>query len=132
MIGPKVPKPTEADNRRAYKVATARNDGMCELCHHREGQRHHRQGRTPYNTVVVNLLLACHLCHAKIHAEPEWARERGYIVSDSIDPAVIPVLYWVPTALGGKREAWVLLTDRGTFVEAKRRIADGHLYEAAN
>jgi len=141
MIGPKRVKLTTAETKRNYQIATDRNAGICELCHRAPGNRHHRQGRDPYNSVPSNILLACGSgttgCHGLIHREVEWALERGYIVPDSWDPRVTPVLYWLPTALGARREAWVLLSDAGGVVEipereASRRIRDGRLYETSD
>lgn len=140
MIGPKRVKLTAAETKRNYQTATDRNAGICELCHGAPGNRHHRQGRDPFNSSPSNLLLACGSgttgCHGRIHRDVEWARERGYIVPDSWDYRVVPVRYWVRAAFGF-RKTWVLLTDAGGVAEipereALRRIAQGALYEGVN
>jgi hypothetical protein len=126
MIGPRLVPISDAATKLAYKTATARNDGICELCRRQPGQRHHRQGRDPYNTVPSNLLLACLRCHSLIHSKPAWARERGYIVPSWSVPAEYPLMY-TRRVNGLWREIWVLLNDHGgmreiPLFEADRRI----------
>lgn len=92
MIGPKKPRPSKADEKRAYEAATERDKGACVRCGwsgvtHRD----HRQNRQPGNTVPSNLQLLCGPhgdepgCHHwKTHhptaallegfAVPSWAR----------------------------------------------------------
>jgi hypothetical protein len=47
------------------------------------------------------------LDHGKVHGNPEWARNHGWIVSRHLDPAEIPVDmvdgWWLLDADGGRR-----------------------------
>jgi hypothetical protein len=131
VIGPKLEPISAKAEKLAYDIATARNEGVCELCRRRPGNRHHRQGRDPFNTIPSNLLLACGSgttgCHGLIHQKQAWSRERGYIVPDWAVPSEYPLLYWRRPVLGVWRERWVLLDDRGgmreiSLFEADRRI----------
>lgn len=132
MIAPKPQKQSPAEKRAAYTVATARNEGVCELCRRAPGNRHHRQGRDPFNTVPSNLFLACGSgttgCHGRIGANPAWAQERGYIVPSWAVPAEFPVMYWVATSVGTVREVWVLLDDAGGWREISLFEADRRIY----
>ncbi len=117
MIAQRRQKQSEAEKRRAYNQATARAGGVCELCGERPGQRHHRQGRDPFNTVPSNLLLACFLCHAAIHAQPLKSLDLGHIVPGWARPSEYPLF------IGGR---WVLRSDEEDreidVFEADRRI----------
>ena len=55
-----------------------------------------------------NLMLVDQVCHQRLHSNPQWARDRGYIVSAvaDIDPASVPIR----THLG-----WALLRHDGKF-----------------
>lgn len=57
---------------------------VCEVkdCNNSTTNLHHKNGRLGkmvYNTAYF--MACCHLCHPKrIHENPEWARENGYLV----------------------------------------------------
>lgn len=68
------------------KVVALRSAGLCEIrirsvCRGRAVQLHHRQRRELGDHSPENLLAVCGLCHAAVHAHPEWAREHGFIRS---------------------------------------------------
>lgn len=138
MIGPKTPKPTEADNRRAYDTATLRDGGVrvdkrveggiCQRCLRDCGPiaRDHRQNRDAFNTVPSNLQclgLGCHLWKTE---HPEDAIGEGWAVPKNtpLSPAEWPARRWLKTGLGTVRLAWVLYDDAGGWVEIDNREAD--------
>ena len=54
---------------------------MCEVCMKaKTSDVHHRNGRGKYYMDVGTWLSVCRPCHDKIHKEPKWAREKGYLV----------------------------------------------------
>ena len=131
MSGQRRVKQSPAEVKTAYKVATDRNNGTCEVCHRQPGNRHHRQGRDAFNTTPANLLLACGSgttgCHGDIHANVARSRDRGLIVPDWAIPAEYPVLLWRRGDHGVMHAVWVLLDDHGGVTpidafEAARRI----------
>lgn len=83
----------------------ARARGRCECCGSRLppgiGVRHHRQLRSQGGVdSLENLLLLLPEHHAdRVHAHPAWAREHGFIVGMSMDPATTPIV----TCQGGPR-----------------------------
>ena len=118
MTGQRRVRQSPAEVKAAYMVATARNDGICEVCGLRDGQRHHRQGRDKFNTVPSNLMLACFICHGLIHAQVLKSLDIGHIVPDWARPDQYPLF------VGGR---FVLRSDVGDDrviddFEADRRI----------
>lgn len=60
MIGPKAPRPSKADENRAYQTCTERDYECCVRCGFAGvTHRDHRQNRQAGNTVVSNLQLLC-------------------------------------------------------------------------
>lgn len=60
---------------------------VCEVveCHRKSNQIHHMAGRS--NDLLNNVdhwLAVCDVCHQRIHAEPIWAENNGYIVKRSV------------------------------------------------
>lgn len=73
---------------RAKAVVRKRSGGRCEVkidgvrCTRRRVSTHHKIGRVhPDGHRPENLLGCCLECHARIHAEPEWAYAQGYLES---------------------------------------------------
>jgi 5-methylcytosine-specific restriction endonuclease McrA len=60
-----------------------RGNGMCEHCGMAPmGEIHHKAGRggaDPHR--LANLAGLCPPCHARAHAQPEWARSVGLMTS---------------------------------------------------
>lgn len=55
---------------------------FCEMpdCHHRAFQVHHSKGRSGENLCnTATWILVCAGCHRKIHDNPKWARQKGYL-----------------------------------------------------
>jgi len=110
MIGPKVPKPTPAESRRAYARVAERSFGLCEGCGVRQAtEMHHRVFRSRGGRdEVVNLLHLCGTgnhtgCHGEAHTDPE-RQIHGWSVPSHEKPRNRPVLY---------RGAWVYLMPDG-------------------
>jgi hypothetical protein len=67
-------------------AVAARSGGKCEAaaaasCRRRGSQLHHRLMRSQGGKhTVENLLDVCATCHAHIHAHPEQAYERGWLL----------------------------------------------------
>jgi hypothetical protein len=73
---------------------------------------HHRQLRRGGNHGPENGIAACRDCHGHIHANPELAVERGWIVSQYADPAAVPAILM---RLGSHPPEPVLLSAGGTY-----------------
>jgi 5-methylcytosine-specific restriction protein A len=93
-----------------------RSSGMCEVQVACEGiaavQQHHRRTRgmgstkRPESNLPANGLHVCIPCHVHIGANPAQAYEKGWLVRQSADPALVPVLY---------RGEWFRLDNVGSF-----------------
>lgn len=68
--------------------------------------------KAPDTNAVTNCLLLCGHCHRAVEAGRAEALQRGYLVSQALDPARVPV--WRLTG-------WVLLTGEGGLVPVTRR-----------
>ncbi len=54
----------------------------CEVCGCPATDIHHKakRGKNLYN--METFMATCRLCHNKIHDNPAWARELGYLIYD--------------------------------------------------
>lgn len=77
-----------------------RSEGRCEaaipnVCTGTATDRHHRN-RNRSDNRLVNLMHLCANCHTldvkSIHQQPDWAKELGFLVKRSQDPAEVPVI----------------------------------------
>lgn len=132
MIGPKVDRPTVADARRAYVIATERDGELCQRCLRDCGPlaRDHRQNRIPGNTVASNLNCLGLACHIWKTEHPRAALEDGWAVPRWADPHEWPTRRWFRTEVGTLRAGWALLDDVGgvheiSADEARRRMEGG-------
>ena len=92
----------------------ARSGGFCEVrvagCWDEASQIHHRRprgmggSRSPATGGAANACAACTPCHNHIEQNRVQARDKGWIVRQSADPAQVPVYRY------GR---WVLLDDEG-------------------
>lgn len=109
MIGPKTPKLTAADEKRAYAAATERDHGRCVRCGVAGPvERDHRQNRDPFNTVVSNLQLlggpfGCG-CHQWKTENPTAALLEGFAVPGWAKPSEWPAWRF-------DVQSWVLYLD---------------------
>lgn len=112
-----MPTATRKDIEGARSLVRARDSHYCQMCGQsivdRPSALHHRvpkgMGGSAKLERASNLVRLCGRgnadgCHGKAHSNPQWARNHGWIVSRSFDPAEIPV----DTIHG-----WVLLDDLG-------------------
>lgn len=129
MIGPKSPRPTAAEEKRAYRIVTERDNGTCQRCLRTCGtgatSRDHRKGRgVGGQTVPSNLQVLGGTgttgCHGWKGANPAAALAEGWAVPGSKDPAEWPARRWFPTPIGTLRLGWCLYKNDGRIV----RITD--------
>lgn len=80
MIGPKTPKPSPTDEKRAYAAMTERDQNRCVICGTYGVERDHRQNRQTGNTVVSNLQGLCPKHHLWKTEHPAEALQKGYAV----------------------------------------------------
>lgn len=93
----------------------SRAQNLCEICgqHTSDCVAHHRRPRGMGGTnradtnVVSNGLWLCGACHLRVESHRQLAYENGWLVRQSADPALIPVL---------RRGVFVLLQDDGSFI----------------
>ena len=91
---------------KAVAAAVDRRDGeACVRCGLSlawlPGSRHHRQRRQVGGHRVANLILLCGSgttgCHGWVHANPQAARDNGWIVSAYVkNVELVPVKRWTP------------------------------------
>lgn len=70
----------------AKEIVRARSGGLCEasteVCDRYAVHVHHKRGRVGKGAHDPNLLLdVCNACHTFLHANPELARQKGWMVS---------------------------------------------------
>lgn len=101
-----MPKATRKDIEAARTLVRARDGHRCAMCgtflmvlgqwqsvHHRKPKG---MGGSALLENASNLVTLCGVgnadgCHGKAHSNPHWARNHGWIVSRSFNPAEIPV-----------------------------------------
>lgn len=54
--------------------------GRCEVCGGQATDIHHKSKRGKNLCAKDTFLALCRQCHTKIHDNPAWARENGYLV----------------------------------------------------
>lgn len=92
MIGPKRPKPSKAEEKRAYAAVTERDAGRCVRCG-MSGlvERDHRQNRSQGGlTAPSNLQCLCPSCHRWKGSHPAAAVLEGFAVPGWARPEVWP------------------------------------------
>lgn len=122
---PKTARPSHADEKRAYQIATYRDGGgiieggICQKCLRDCGPvaRDHRQNRRVGNTVPSNIQCLGLRCHQWKTEHPDEANYDGWGCPSWAVPAEWPAHRWLPTKQGALRLAWVLLDDLGGWVE---------------
>lgn len=90
VIGPKTPRPSPADEKRAYADATTRDNATCVRCGAFGIERDHRQNRQAGNTVVSNLQGLCRKCHQWKTENPTAALLEGFAVPRWARPETWP------------------------------------------
>lgn len=120
-------KASRRDVDAARRLVRERDGVRCTMCGLNifmgRGSVHHRlpkgMGGSAKLENASNLVVLCGWgnadgCHGKAHSQPEWARNHGWIVSRSFDPAEIPVDMW---------DGWFLLADDGSRTPCAPREA---------
>ena len=52
---------------------------------------HHRQRRREGGHSLANCVAMDRVCHGRVHNQPKWARDNGWIVSVYDDPSGVPM-----------------------------------------
>ncbi len=52
----------------------------CEACGGQATDIHHKSGRGKNLLAKHTFMACCRSCHDRIHANPAWAREKGYLI----------------------------------------------------
>ena len=116
MIGPKEPRPSAADEKRAYALVNGRDDLLCQRCLGWCGapQRDHRKNRSQGGlTVASNLCVLGETCHRWKTTEVRDALIDGWAVPGWADPREWPTRRYFRTPLNTVRKGWALLDDVG-------------------
>lgn len=126
MIQQKAPKQTRADEQRARKLVTLRDEGVCVRCR-RVDPIHgvnfdHRLNRSQGGAwSPENGQLLCGSgttgCHGWVTEHPAQAILDGWAVPGWADPASWPARRWLSTPAGSLRLCWVLLGDDCSVME---------------
>ena len=135
VIGPKVPKPTRADEIDAYEACTLRDFNSCVRCRFSgDVQRDHRKGRgVGGRTTVDNLHLLCGPggpeggCHLWKGTNPEQAESQGFTVPGWADPLKYPGRRLIRDGYA-LRLSWVLYSDDGNITEITETDAMRRMY----
>lgn len=100
-------------------ILMGRAGHACERCGKTDStlERHHRKRRRDGGESAPQILVLCRLCHSWSHEHPALARRYGYIVSVTMEPVTVPVLW--------RSREWVLLTEDGGRVPAFD-VTDAH------
>jgi len=53
---------------------------LCECCRDYATQIHHKSGRGRFLCDKSTFMATCFYCHRRIHDNPAWAKERGYLI----------------------------------------------------
>lgn len=130
MIGPKTYKPLPSEEAAAYRIATHRDNDMCQRCLRYCGPsaRDHRKNRSQGGlTTVANLQILGEGCHRWKTENPKAALETGWAVPGYARPEDWPARRWIKTAAWAYNECWVLYDNEGgihqiTEAEAMERM----------
>jgi hypothetical protein len=123
VIRPKTRKPTAAEEREAYAIATARDEDRCQKCHRGTPiTRDHRLNRSQGGrTTPANLQLLCGSgttgCHGWVTEHLEDALTEGWRVPAWADPLRWPAARYFPSVAGTVRLGWALYDDAGGVTE---------------
>jgi hypothetical protein len=123
VIRPKTPKPTKAQERQAYDIALARDEGRCQKCHRGSPlTRDHRLNRSQGGlSTPANLQILCGSgttgCHGEVTHDLEMALREGWRVPAWADPLRWPAARYFPSVAGTVRKGWALYDDAGGVTE---------------
>jgi hypothetical protein len=122
-----MPRASRRDMDAARTLVHERDGETCQMCGCSTAGRpsavHHRVAKQMGGSAKLerasNLVRLCGSgnadgCHGQAHSNPHWARNHGWIVSRSFDPAEIPV---------DMHDGWHLLADDGSRIPCAPREA---------
>lgn len=128
MITQKTPKPTAAEERDAYELATIRDDDTCQRCRRDCGPtaRDHRKNRSQGGlTTVDNLQILGLACHQWATEHPRDAEREGWNVPGYVNnPGEWPARRWLPSEHNIWTLAWVLYRADGRWLEINEDEAE--------
>jgi 5-methylcytosine-specific restriction endonuclease McrA len=52
----------------------------CEICENQASDIHHKKKRGKNLSNIDSFMAVCRLCHNRIHDNPAWAKEMGYLI----------------------------------------------------
>lgn len=117
--------------RDVIELVLSRSGGSCEImssgCTLVAEHHHHRRPkglggtRRPESQYASNCLHCCTRCHLKIHAMPTWARDNGFLVRQTDNPAVVPM--WWRCNIHGDTKLLVLLDNSGDVIPTTAKVA---------
>ena len=58
--------------------------GKCEVCGGEATDIHHKSKRGKNLSNMGTFMAVCRICHTRIHDNPKWARENGYLIYEYI------------------------------------------------
>lgn len=58
--------------------------GKCEVCSGQATDIHHKSKRGKNLSSSSTFMAVCRTCHTRIHDNPAWARENGYLIYEYI------------------------------------------------
>ena len=73
------------EENKIYKVARElylNENPNCEVCGNFAMDIHHKAKRGKNLCNMETFMAVCRTCHTKIHDNPSWARELGYLIYD--------------------------------------------------
>lgn len=65
---------------KARKEYFEKVQGRCEACGGQATDIHHKSKRGKNLSNKDTFMAICRLCHDKVHANPAWAKEKGYLI----------------------------------------------------
>lgn len=97
----------------------ARSGGLCEICGaYRWTDVSHRQPRTFGSDCPCNAMALCRDCHQRrVHGEPGWAREMGWVISRHARAGQQDAPAYLPTRANKGRSGWYRLGCGGSVEE---------------
>lgn len=73
-------KVKEREQYRAARLFYLNKHPNCEICQRPADDIHHKRGRGKFLCDTSTFMATCRFCHNRIHDNPGWARENGYLI----------------------------------------------------
>ena len=114
----------------ASELILTRSEGACEImsrvCVTTATDIHHRRPRGMGGTsrletnLASNGIALCRRCHMYVESERDWARNKGFLISQHVDPEFAPI-HW-------RLAQWCLLKADGTREILEKEDTTGRLW----